>query len=160
MTEACPAISPDTAYDHGAAGASTIAPSGSGAPHADPATTEGAYPPLDSRYATADRVHAVEREFAQHRDFRDWVAVQLSHFADDLEQAEHHVDKVADQASYGVERLGNQQADCKVALERSNAELRDLVARLQGPIDLLVRLQRSGAQQQPLAFLSVLAVPR
>ncbi|POM60911.1 hypothetical protein PHPALM_30168 [Phytophthora palmivora] len=99
MTEACPAISPDTGYDPGATGASTIAPSGSGTPHADPATPEGAYPPLDSRYATADRVHAVEREFAQHRGFRDWVAGQLSRFADDLEQAEHHVDEVADQAS-------------------------------------------------------------
>ncbi|POM80193.1 Hypothetical protein PHPALM_2002 [Phytophthora palmivora] len=98
MTEACPAISPDTGYDLGAAGASTIAPSGSGAPHADPATPEGANPPLDSRYATADCVHAVEREFAQHRGFRNWVAGQLSRFADDLEQAEHYVDEVADQA--------------------------------------------------------------
>ncbi|POM60410.1 hypothetical protein PHPALM_30745 [Phytophthora palmivora] len=147
MTEACPAVSPDTGYDHVAAGASTIAPSGSGAPHADPATPEGAYPPLDSRYATADRVHAVEREFVQHRGFRYWVAVQLSRFADDLEQAEHHVDEVAYQASQGVERLGNQHADRMAALERSNVELRDLVARLQGQIDLLVRLQRSGAQQ-------------
>ncbi|POM60840.1 LOW QUALITY PROTEIN: hypothetical protein PHPALM_30248, partial [Phytophthora palmivora] len=147
MTEACPAISPDTGYDHGAAGASTIAPSGCGAPHADPATPEGAYPPLDSRYATADRVHAVEREFAQHRGFRDWVAGQLSRFADDLKQAEHHVDEVADQASQGVERLGNQQAARMAAVERSNLELRDLVARLQGQIDLLVRLQRSGPQQ-------------
>ncbi|POM74584.1 Hypothetical protein PHPALM_8440 [Phytophthora palmivora] len=91
-------------------------------------------------------LHAVEREFAQHRGFRDWVAGQLSRFADDLEQAEHHVDEVADQASQGVERLGNQQADRMAALERSNVELRDLVARLQGQIDLLVRLQRSGAQ--------------
>ncbi|POM58681.1 Hypothetical protein PHPALM_36646 [Phytophthora palmivora] len=105
MTEACPAISPDTG----------------GAPHADPGTSEGAYPPLDSRYATADRVHA----------------------------AEHHVDEVADQASLGVERLGNQQADRMVALERSNVGLCDLVARLHGQIDLL-----------PLAFHSVLALPR
>ncbi|POM70178.1 Hypothetical protein PHPALM_13425 [Phytophthora palmivora] len=67
--------------------------------------------------------------------------------ADDLEQAEHHVDEVADQASQGVERLGNQQADGMAALERSNLELRDLVARMQGQIDLLARLQRRGAQQ-------------
>ncbi|POM71258.1 Hypothetical protein PHPALM_12192 [Phytophthora palmivora] len=99
-----------TRYWVGAAGASTIAPSGSGAPHADPATPEGAYLPLDSRYATSDRVHAVEREFAQHHGFRDCVAGQLSRFVDDLEQAEHHLDEVADQASQGVGRLGNQQA--------------------------------------------------
>ncbi|POM63958.1 hypothetical protein PHPALM_20580 [Phytophthora palmivora] len=34
-----------------------------------------------------------------HCDFRDWVAVQLSRFADDLEQAEHHFYMVAGQAS-------------------------------------------------------------
>ncbi|POM67058.1 Hypothetical protein PHPALM_16999 [Phytophthora palmivora] len=108
---------------------------------------EGAYQLLGSRYATSDRVHAVECEFVQHRGLRDWVAVQLSRFADELEQADHHADEVADEASQGVERLGNQQADRMAALERSNVELRDLVARRQGQINLLVRLQRGGAQQ-------------
>ncbi|POM80194.1 hypothetical protein PHPALM_2001 [Phytophthora palmivora] len=92
--------------------------------------------------------HEADAQFQNwHRGFREWVAGQLSRFADDLEQAEHHVDEVADQASQGVEKLGNQQADRMAALERSNVELRDLAARLQGQIDLLVRLQRSGAQQ-------------
>ncbi|POM71187.1 Hypothetical protein PHPALM_12273 [Phytophthora palmivora] len=147
MTEACLAIPPDTGYDHSAAGTSITAPSGSGAPHADPATPEGAYPPLYSRYATADRVHAAERAFAQHRGICGWVAVQLSRFTDDLEQAEHHVDEIADQTSQGVAILGGQQADPEEALEHSNVELRDLVACRQGHIDLLVCLQRGATQQ-------------